>query len=74
MPRKMSRNCELPLKRLQARIEIHVNHKAGVFLERLLQPRHCIAGFPESRQWEARWADTRIHGTTKRRVAVMSDS
>ena len=22
-------------------------------------------------QWEARWADTRIHGTTKRQVAVM---
>ena len=24
-------------------------------------------------QWEARWADTRIHGTTKRHVAVMFD-
>ena len=24
-------------------------------------------------QWEARWADTRIHGTTKRQVAVMFD-
>jgi len=22
-------------------------------------------------QWEVRWADTRIHGTTKRQVAVM---
>jgi len=22
-------------------------------------------------RWEARWADTRIHGTTKRQVAVM---
>jgi hypothetical protein len=22
-------------------------------------------------QWEARWADTRIHGTTKRQVAAM---
>jgi hypothetical protein len=26
---------------------------------------------PTSNHWEARWADTRIHGTTKRQVAAM---
>ena len=47
------------------------------------RPGHCVdptgasrPPYPSSRKayldhWEERWADTRIHGTTKRQMAVM---
>jgi hypothetical protein len=62
--------CRIQDPDRKGKVESGVGHAQktplkGLHFENLEQAQAYLDG------WEARWADTRIHGTTKRQVAVM---
>jgi transposase len=53
----------------KGKVESAVNHTQGALTG--LRFEDLAAGQAYLDRWDARWADTRIHGTTKRQVAAM---
>ena len=66
----MALPCRIKRSGSQREVESGVGHTQKTPLKRMrfesLEEAHAYLD-----RWEERWADTRIHGTTKRQVAVM---